>query len=297
MNSESLALFYALMSAAIFSGASIVFTKYAIKCGANWINITKACIALMVGVCVIPFFEHWPAIFSTTSLMLIVSGASGLAYGDIFLMRAFAELGASRSLMMFGLQPIFLAIFAYVTLGQKLNILHFLGIPFLLVCPVLFSLERFRSSGSWDIKGVLFALVAVGMDACGIMLSRTSFELTPSLHPFQANVYRFSGAIFAYLLILPFIKINWRMHFNKLQARERGLVILASFMGTCVSLAFVLTAFKIGKLAAVSAVGVTCPIFAATLECLVNKKMPSKYLISALISFTIGFLILIQASI
>jgi drug/metabolite transporter (DMT)-like permease len=70
--------------------------------------------------------------------------------------------------------------------------------------------------------------------------------------------------------------------------------VLASVCGTLISLSLYLFAIKTGHLATISGIAITSPLFATLLECVIEKKWPSRYLWAALASFVVGFWIVVH---
>ncbi|MCC6138325.1 MAG: EamA family transporter, partial [Bdellovibrionaceae bacterium] len=213
--------------------------------------------------------------------------------GDLFLLHAYARIGPGRTLILFGFQPLFIGISSWYFFGQSLSGYRFLAIFFFALCLFLFSLEKFKSDGRWEVMGLLAALTGVICDNTGVLLTRWSFDEIQNLTPLQANFIRCGGAVLFYIFANPFLKTQLIHNFKKIKTFDRTKVIVASACGTFVSLILYLTAVRIGHLASVAAIGVVGPLFTTTVECIADRKLPNKYLWFALISFICGFTILI----
>jgi len=225
---------------------------------------------------------------------LILSGLLGLAIGDVFLFKAYSIIGPGRTLMLFGFQPLILGSIAFVLFDQAVDTNRFWGIFFFVSCLFIFSLEARRQRGHWEWRGLIYALVGVLFDASGVLLTRTAFEMTPELSSLEANLYRFAGALLGFAIIARFVRpIRLVERFMSETPRRRALVVLACICGTLVSLALYLAALKSGHLATLSGIAITAPLFATFLECIVRRKWPSAYLWLALLSFTLGFWIIL----
>ncbi len=292
-----LSLFLALGSTLSFSTSSLVFAEYSRRISALWMNCFKCVVAFAFLAFTIPITTGWhtPSLPSVAGLVL--SGFIGLNIGDLFLLNAFARLGAARTLMVFGFQPLFLGIAASLFFSQKFEPRSLIAVIFLIACLVTFALERFRPERVWGLSGLLFALVGVSLDASGVLLSRAAFEHSPHLPPLEGNFYRCFGALLGFALISCFQPIRLFEGYKQLTTiRARALVIAASFAGTYLALLLYLTAIKIGHLASISGIGITGPIFSAALECAIYRRAPSPYLIAAFLFFAGGFYILFTAT-
>ena len=223
------------------------------------------------------------------TLSLMASGLVGLCLGDLFLFRAFATLGASRTLVFYAFEPILLGIYGFLFLGERLNSYQMSAIFCMILCVFTFLLERNRSTGKWDARHFLYAFIGVLLDALGIMLTRQGFELTPHLGSFQANFLRTVGALIGFLVLRP---KSYGILFNDLKKmipKERLLAIGACLLGTYLSLALYLTAIKSAKVAIVTAITITSPVWAGMIEHLRERQWPNRYLWLAFALFILGF--------
>ena len=123
-----------------------------------------------------------------------------------------------------------------------------------------------------------------------MLLTRIVFDENPLMTTFHANVLR---TLFAVIILISICFIRYRS-FTIVPLKEAlsdKLLLFTPVLGTFLALIFFIQAVKTGNLIIVSAVGVTGPIFASTLECVYNKEWPSKYLIFALSLFIFGMLL------
>jgi drug/metabolite transporter (DMT)-like permease len=183
-----------------------------------------------------------------------------------------------------------LGIGGYFFFNQNFSPINILGLISMAICLFMISLESKKSLGHWQWGGILFGLIAIFLDGCGVLLTRYSFESEPNIHSLLVNMYRTIGAVITFFFIHTFKeKVDLIGPFKKLPSRDKKRVLIGSLLGTFISLLLYLTAISKGKLSVVSAVTITGPMFAAVFECVKNKKLPSKYLLASIIFFTIGF--------
>ncbi len=288
MNSQ-LSFVFAIASTTCFAAASLIFAEIARKISPLWMNAFKAAGALALFATTALAFNLWIPLSRDVTLALIASGVLGLAIGDIFLLTAYARIGAARTLILFGFQPFFLGIAAYFLFDQAFNWVKVVALLFFLLCLFTFSLEKFRQEGHWELLGLLAALIGVMFDNCGLLLSRWAFEQVPDLSVIQTNVWRCGGAFAFFLLFGRVRAVGWRRGWSRLDTRWRSLALFSVFLGTFLSLLFYLTAIKIGHLASISAVGMAGPMISSAFECEYYRRRPSRYLLVALIFYLIGF--------
>ncbi len=292
------ALVLALGSTLSFSLASVLFTEFSRRRSVLWMNGFKAVVAFL---CFLPTVfvlrAAWPE-EPWIYVYLLLSGVMGLMIGDLFLFHAYIRIGTARTLMIFGFSPIFLGFASSIVFGEVFPLVKLLAVISLMICLFIFSFEKFRKSGHWEMRGLAAGFCGVMLDACGLMLTKASYVQAAAsgfeLHPAMVNTIRCIGA----LCIFPFLSwgfplklplVNGFLDLNKL---DRQLVVLASFLGTFLALFLYLTAIKYGHIATVSAIVMMSPIVAALFECLRQKTWPNRYLLLGLVFFLIGLAIL-----
>lgn len=284
---------YAIGANLCFALASIVFTKYSRRVSARWMNYAKAVLAGFFFLIAITATGKWNPIAPQFVMILMLSGAVGLCVGDIFLLSSFSKIGPGRTLILFGFQPIILGTAGMLFFNQSMDLQKFWAILFFIGCLGIFSLESFKRSGSWEIKGILIALAGMTLDAIGILITRYAFDNSTQTTPMEANFYRISGAIIGFIIISRFRPIHLVAKWKELGPRSKSAVFFGSFLGTFLSLFLYFTALQKAHMASLSGVAITGPIFAAMFECIFEKRWPSMYLISAFVMFLLGLKVLV----
>lgn len=286
-------VYLALLSTIVFALSSIVFQVFAQKLGALWMNAFKATVALMAFGIFTGLTKSWESLPSLSSFLLLFgSGFIGLNIGDLLLLSAFKRIGSARTLMIFSFQPLMMALFAYLTLGQALSPAKFVAIFFMIACVFTISYEKYRSDKRWELWGPLFAFGGVLLDCAGVLMTRFAFDGDPQITVFEANFYRCIGAGLGFLIIAQFFPFKFKKRFLKLRWTTKALVLGASFTGTFLALWAYLTAIETGHLGKIAAVVGSGPLFTALFEALVFRKWPSRYLWIGLVFFMAGFALL-----
>lgn len=162
-----------------------------------------------------------------------------------------------------------------------------------MACVWTISFEKFREKGEWEWKGILFAALGVLLDNIGVVLSRKAFDQSPEMGSFLANAVRTLGAILPFFVFLRIRRETPIREFIRLTGKEKATVILASFLGTFLSLFCWLTALRIGHIGSLAGVGSFNPVAASLWEWVLLRKRPTKYLVVALTLFLAGFAILL----
>jgi len=288
------AYFYATAASISFSTASLVVAHYARNVSFVWMNFFKAVVCFVLMSLTLAVTAAWNSVDTSAIAALMISGMIGLGIGDLFLLQAYARIGAGRTLILFGFQPLFIGAAASYLFNQPFGIYRLVSIIFFLICLFLFSYEKFKEHGHWEIIGLVAALLGVMFDNTGVLLTRWAFDSQPQLLPLQANFIRCGGAILFFIFFSPFLKAQLFKRFKSLETKDRWYVTIAAAAGTYMSLMLYLNAIRIGHLASLSAIGVCGPLFSTSLECIVDRKWPSIYLWLSLLSFLIGFTILLS---
>lgn len=289
-------LFYALGATLCFAYSSTIFTEFSRKISPFWMNSFKAFVALAAFWLTILLINKWVQPDIKSIIAFISSGCIGLMIGDIFMLHAMKDLGASRILMIFGLQPFILGLSSFYLFGQAFSMMNFVGVIFMLCCLYTISLESYKKSGSWQLRGMFLGLIAILLDAIGILLTKYGFNSTPGILSAEVNGIRCIGAVLGFFIINYFYypkekRVHFKKEWNPLTKNEKIKLLIGSIGGTYFSLMLYLTAVSKGQLSVISSVSVTGPMFAGIFECVRDRKFPSLYLFAAFIFFIGGFII------
>lgn len=272
-----------------FSTASMVFSYFAKRFSSMWMNQIKVIIALIAFTIALLTSSTWTSINSTTTALLLLSGFSGLCLGDIFLFRAFATLGPGRALVLYSFDPLIVGLYGFFFLGQIFTANQTLAVFCMIICVFIFMFERNKMTGSWDLKSFFWAFLGICLDAFGVMMTRTSYEMNPDLETFQVNVIRCIGAVIGFILIAPkSYPVVFKDVLN-LSKRDLTMLIGASIAGTFLSLTLYLTALKYAHVGTLTAISITGPVWVAILESIYFRRLPSRYLVMAFCFFLTGF--------
>lgn len=300
-SSQQGAYLLGLLSAVLFSGASVIFASFSQSHSPLWMNLMKNLVALaafsLASAASLLFGgESLAEVAPVSILALFASGVLALGLGDYFLFQGYQRLGSARTLMVFSLSPLLLTLEGLVIFGQGLNLGQGVAIFLMMACVWVISFEKFRSEGRWEWRGISFALLGVVLDNVGIVLSRHAFDTSPGLSSFTANAIRAVGSLIPLFLIQLASGEQVFRGFGRLERRTQGLVVFSALMGSFLSLSCWLTALKIGHIGSLAGVGSFNPVAASLWEWLLLRRRPSGYLVAALGLFLSGFFILLRSS-
>jgi drug/metabolite transporter (DMT)-like permease len=272
----------------------MVFSLYATRFSSMWINQVKVFTAFVAFSVALIISQNFISLGIYPTSLLLLSGLSGLCFGDIFLFRSFATLGAGRSLVLFSFQPLMLGIYGYFFLGQFFSPNQTLAVVCMIICIFIFMLERSKSTGSWDLKSFMWAFLGITLDAIGIMLTRSAYENEPALETFQVNVIRCVGALIGFFLISPKSYGVVFSDFKALRKREMSLLLASGFFGCFLSLTMYLAALKYAHVGTLTSIAITGPVWVSILECLYYRRWPNFYLLGAFSFFLTGFYLMVS---
>jgi len=280
---------YALAANLSFAVGVQFFTHYARRISSLWVNCFKAVVAAALFAVTISLQGGFHPVGSGYAALFFLSGMLGLGLADVLLIKAFSLMGPGRTMMLFGFQPLLIGVFSYFAFGQAVDAGKIYAIFFFIVCLFIFSLESFKKQGHWNTKASFFALAGVVLDGCGVLITRYAFNHSPGISTTEGNFYRAAGALLLFALLS---RVKPFCFFEKLKTLGRANLFwltLGSAAGTYLSLMFYLSAVRYsGALAAVSGIAITGTLFASVFECLLDRKLPSAYLLVSFAFFLAG---------
>ena len=284
---------YGLGANLAFALGSQIFTMYSRKISSVWMNCFKALIGIVAFGLFVTLFSTWHSLPLKFFLLFFTSGFIGLGIGDIFLLKAFSEMGPGRTLMLFGFQPLIIGVLSYFVFGQTVDSTKFWAIAFFILCLGTFAFESFKKSGHWQFKAIAIAFLGMTLDSIGVIITRYSFDHNPMITSMEGNFHRCIGALSVFVLLYFIRPFSFVSKWKEQSFKDKGILIFGSMLGTFLSLALYLKAMQSAHLASLSGIAITCTIFSSFFECIIEKKMPSKYLLLAFVFFLFGMKILV----
>ncbi len=287
-----MAILLALSANFVFSFASTLFSDFSREVSPKWINCFKATVAFICFAASALILRDGGVAPDTIPLYLL-SGALGVFMADHFLCEAFSRLGAARSLMIFSFSPLFVAGWSYLFFGEALPLQKFIAILFFMACVLTVSFEKFRQEGHWESVGLLMAFCGVIFDGLANIVTSYAFKQAPENGVFSVGALRAGGGFLTFLLLSPYLKVHLLKNYQQLSRRKKHLALLASVLGTFVSLSLWLAAVKHGNLTTLVALSGITPLMAAFFEIMRKKTKATRYLLVAFIFFLFGFYFLL----
>lgn len=290
-----LSYLFALGSNLTFSFSTIIYTSFSKSVSVLWMNAYKTAIALVCAFLWLTLSGNWARVPTESLVAFMVSGFVALNIGDLFLLAAFTRIGPGRTMMLWGFEPLFLGLAGSLLFGQAFIVERLFALVFFFGCLFIISHEKFKQEGHWEVRGLVYALIGMSLDATGIVLTRYGYDhMTGDV--MNGHFYRCLGSVLGFVIISFFKPIDLKANFLRLTNKQRGMATFGGFLGTFVALWFYLSAIRIGHLQTIAAISITSPVFSTIFESIYLNQKPTPKLLIAFIFFLIGFMILLTTS-
>jgi drug/metabolite transporter (DMT)-like permease len=242
----------ALLTAVCWTVTAMAFESAGKRVGALSLNLIRLVIGLI-------FLAVFNAIVNDGFLpdathyqwfWLVMSGLVGFVLGDLFLFRAFILIGARISMLIMSLVPPMTALIGWITLGEVLSGMEFLGmgitlLGIVMVMSVKIDLKRGAFGKTLKmgpaVLGCILALGGAAGQAAGLVLSKKGMQ---DMNPFSATQIRIMAGVAGFIIVISVFR-RWRHLFGALRDRKAMKVItLGSFTGPFLGVSFSLLAVQ-----------------------------------------------------
>ncbi len=242
----------ALITAACWTVTAMAFESAGKRVGALSLNLIRLVMGLI-------FLALYNALFNDGFLpdatayqwfWLFLSGVVGFVLGDLFLFRAFILIGARISMLIMAMVPPITALIGWITLGEMLSGMEFLGMGITLLGIVLVistKLDLKKGSFGKSLKmgplllGSLLALGGAVGQAAGLVLSKKGMQ---DMNAFEATQIRIMAGVLGFTLVITLFK-RWGHLLGALKdLKAMKFMALGSFTGPFLGVSFSLLAVQ-----------------------------------------------------
>ena len=236
-----------------------------------------------------PGYQNW--------LWLGLSGVVGLALGDYFSFSAFKAIGAKNSSIFSTLAPGTAIIFAYLMLGEQINLIGITGIIITISGIIYISLQKKDNQSKMSLVGMGHAIGAALCQGAGLVLAKKAYENNLiEIAPFHAAWLRIMASVIV-LLVFAILTREIKPITRNLVKPEnkKGLVYLSlgTLSGTVLGLTFAMQTISTIDSAVAQTIFSLVPVFAIPLAYFFHKeKMTLSIILGALIAIA-GVIVLI----
>jgi len=229
----------ALLTAVCWTVTAMAFESAGKRVGALSLNLIR----LVIGLIFLAIYntilngEIFPTATGYQWLWLSLSGLIGFVLGDLFLFRAFIMIGARISMLIMALVPPIAALIGWITLGERLSGIEFLGMGITLsgiVLVVSSKLEIKKSAMGKSLKmgplvlGSVLALGGAIGQAAGLVLSKKGMQ---DMDPFSATQIRIMTGVVGFAIVITIFK-RWKHLLGALKdLKAMKFMTLGSFTG------------------------------------------------------------------
>lgn len=222
---------------------------------------------------------------------LTLSGVVGFVLGDLFLFRAFILIGARISMLIMALVPPITALIGWITLGEVLSGMEFLGMGVTLLGIVMVvSTKLDIKNGAFILKrkmgplvlGILLALGGAIGQAAGLVLSKKGMQ---SMNAFEATQIRIMAGVVGFTIVITLFK-RWGHLLGAIKnLKAMKAMALGSLTGPFLGVSFSLLAVQHTDTGVAATLMALTPVLIIPAAILLNKeRIKSMEIIGAIIS-------------
>jgi drug/metabolite transporter (DMT)-like permease len=270
----------ALLTAACWTVTAMAFESAGKRVGALSLNLIRLVIGLI-------FLASFNAIFNDGFLplatryqwfWLVLSGVVGFVLGDLFLFKAFILIGARISMLIMALVPPLTALIGWITLGERLSGMEFLGMGITLLGIVLVISTRVDfKKGAFGkthkvgplLMGSLLALGGAAGQAAGLVLSKKGMQ---NMNAFEATQIRIMAGMVGFTIVITAFK-RWPHLLGALRdLKAMKFMTLGSFTGPFLGVSFSLLAVQHTDTGVAATLMALTPVMIIPPAILLNKE-------------------------
>ncbi len=266
----------ALLAAISWSVSSMAFASATKRVGSFQVNIARLVLAATYALLIVLLLQLDVHLSSTQFFKLALSGAVGLVLGDIFLFKAFRDIGARLTMLVMSLVPAIAAFLAYATLGEQLTITGMLGIIITLLGISIVVLQP-QANGSTESStssaGLFYAVLAAIGQGSGLVLAKLAFRESP-VNGFVATTVRILASL---IILLPFTLATGRNPYGAFSRDKKAflLTVLGSLFGPFLGITFSLIAVAHTNVGIAATIMGIVPVLMLPLVKLVHREVLS----------------------
>lgn len=281
--------FAALATAFFWTVTSLSFESASRKVGSLSVNIIR----LVIGFAFLSIFNliRRGMLLPTDAnldnwIWLTLSGLVGFVFGDLFLFKSYTIIGSRFSMLIMTLVPPITTFFSWIILGEKLKLLHFLGmtLTFSGIAMAIFSRNGKGEKLSLKLapKGILFAIGGAVGQALGLVLSKLGLG---DYDPFAATQIRVIAGILGFTILVTVLS-RWKQIIIATRDRSgMSAISLGAFFGPFLGVSFSLISVKYTEAGIAATIMALVPvIIIAPAVLLFKQKVTLPEIIGAIIS-------------
>jgi drug/metabolite transporter (DMT)-like permease len=258
------------------------------RIGADTVNMIRLLMALIL-FCTTQFITTGQLIPITFPLeawgWLALSGVIGVTFGDMFLVKAFVDIGPRISMLIMSLAAPLTAIVGWIFLDEVYELHQWLGMLITLsgVSWVILEKNNGVTTKKAEIKkrwirqlpskGVIFGFLAMTGQAIGYIFSKVGMQTEGGyLEPFASTQIRFIAGTIGFIVIFTFIR-SWSAFFDAFRNKKAiGFTTAGSVLGPYLGVSLSLFALHFISTGVASTILSLVPIFLIPFAVFLHKE-------------------------
>ncbi|MGF1600460.1 MAG: DMT family transporter [Thermosynechococcaceae cyanobacterium] len=282
----------ALSAAFLWALASVVYAR--IYASPLAVNLGKGIVAIALLSLTLLLQGDLPQLPHQSLLLLLLSGAIGIGFGDSVYLAALRALGARQTLLFEALAPPVAAILALVFLNETLSVWAWFGMGLTIAGVTWVISERsqqIRDPGTNRWRGIVYALLAAIAQASGAVLSRAALAETALSPTWGALLRLLSGVVVLVIWGLTQRKLKvWMLELRSQTILRR--LCLAAFGGTYLGIWLQQISLKYAAAGIAQTLTATSPLFVLPIAIWLGDRISMRAWLGALIAI-IGIALLL----
>jgi drug/metabolite transporter (DMT)-like permease len=280
---------FALLAAFLWAFSSVLFSDLGKSIKPVELNLIKGIGAILLLTATSLLLKETVGSLSLQVIVLLfISGAIGIGFGDTMYFEAINYIGPRRSLLISTVAPIITALLALGFLGEKIAPLAWIGVM-VTTLGVTWVILQMRSKDEVEkqvnSKGLVYAFLFALAQAIGAVISRWALTQT-SISPLQSAVVRlFAGIAFLFVWIaVRRIKLGEWARPGKDSARTWRTVLTVVVLGAYFPLWLQQLAFKNTAVGIAQTLLTTAPLFILPMTALRRDRAGFKEILGVVIA-------------
>lgn len=276
-------IFFAIICAATWSAAIILFKKAAADLHPVLINLCKNWIGTLLMIPTVLIFAPFAFSDIATSdlLILVISGILGIGIADALVLKSLSAIGASRlAIVECAYSPLVILI-AILHLGESLNRYQSARISLVLLSIFLITPKKTNAdqvTAQTSRLGIILGVLGIFSMAIGITIVKPIFDRVDLL---PIVLIRLAAGSIASILVLPVLSIPLREIRQVFKVPNKAWFYGACVLSTYVSMMFWVAGFKFNDVSIASVLNQTSTIFTVVFAAIFLREKITARVISA----------------
>ena len=241
-----------MLTAVCWTVTAMAFESAGKRVGALSLNLIR----LIIGLAFLSIYNaivnngFFPTATGYQWFWLVLSGVVGFVLGDLFLFRAFILIGARISMLVMSLVPPLTALIGWITLGEVLSPMEFLGMAVTvsgIAMVMIPRIDKTKVNGTRAVRigpvmmGGLLAFGGTIGQAAGLVLSKKGMQ---DMNAFSATQIRIMAGVVGFTVVITLFR-RWKKVLEGIRdLRAMKFMVLGSFTGPFLGVSFSLLAVQ-----------------------------------------------------